>query len=169
MDISMKQLKMDQIIGILKLLRWKAIVQTFCMALFSISESTYLEKLKITFSGSFSVLLSCRSFYNFFCWTELSDFKILSLIPKKRVLTWTKSIKLSSFCKGTLRKLNSFCKLLKVDFSWRISSLNRLNWQSLQVNEYLRWLFPKREFRKFGITLLSSHKNWRSNFALRKR
>ena len=82
------------------------------------------------------------------------------------MLTWAKSIKLSSFCKDTLRELNSFCKFLNVDF-WQISSLNRCNWQSLYVDEYLRWLFAEQKFRKFGITLLSHlHNNWRSDSAL---
>ena len=131
------------------------------------SDSSYLEKLKITFSGSFVFLFSCISLYIFSWWTKLFDFKVLTLIPKNRVLTWAKSIKSSSFSKDALRELNSFCWFCTVDFLWQFSSLNRFYWHYLYV-EYFRWFFAILKFKNSVATLLSLnlHKNSRSNSVL---
>lgn len=61
------------------------------LSFFSKSESKFLEKLKIIFSGLFAIPYFCgtlQNLYNFY-WTKL-DFKVLILIPKKKSAVWKK-------------------------------------------------------------------------------
>lgn len=61
------------------------------LSFFSKSESKFLEKSKIIFSGLFAIPYFCgtlQNLYNFY-WTKL-DFKVLTLIPKKKSGVWKK-------------------------------------------------------------------------------
>ena len=60
-------------------------------------------------------------------------FKILSLCPKNSTWAWAKSIKLVCVYNGEWRKVNSFLNTLILDFFWRISPHNYVNWQCWYV------------------------------------
>ena len=115
---------------------FKSLIESW--SLFSQSDSSYFEKLKMTLLGSCIEVLDLTKLLNFFCWIALFDARILLLLLRNNELTWAKSIKLISCCNEEWLELNSFFKTLISDFLWWISSYNSFNWHCLYVKEALR-------------------------------
>ena len=97
--------------------------------------------------GSCCGFLYVNRLLNLFCWMVLFCFKTLSWCPKNSEETWVKSIKLNI----DWRNSNSFNNTLILDFFWRISSCNKLNWHCWYVLEDFKDILSY--YRKIYSTL----------------
>ena len=104
---------------------------------------------------------------NSFFWMVVFFFKTLSLFPKNIERTRGKPIKLISACNVEWRNSNSVNSTLIIDFFWRISSSNKLNWHCWYVLKDFRDLVATRKFKTLKQqNYCYNWLNWLSQFEL---